>query len=153
MLLFWGMNKRLLPLILFAIAVTSLCSVQPAQAFTVTLQQVGSNVVATGSGAFDLMGLTLDSSGYSANAGMLAATADISVAAGGPLDRYLGFTGPSSIGPGGLIVADSNSGDSVTIIGSAASFIGLFLPVGYVSGTLLSDTSTYNNQTFASLGV
>ena len=32
--------------------------VRPAQAYTVTLQQVGSNVVATGSGAINLTGLT-----------------------------------------------------------------------------------------------
>jgi hypothetical protein len=63
MLLFRGMNalsKRLLPLILLAIAVTSLFSVQPSQAnFIETLQQVGTNVVATGTGAIDLTGLTL----------------------------------------------------------------------------------------------
>ena len=50
--------KKLLPLTLFGIAVTSLFCVQPAQGFTMTLQQVGSNVVANGSGAFNLSGLT-----------------------------------------------------------------------------------------------
>ena len=47
-----ALPKKLLPLILFGIAVTSLFSVQPAQAYMVTLEQVGANVVATGSGAF-----------------------------------------------------------------------------------------------------
>jgi len=37
--------------------------VPPVQAYTVTLQQVGSNVVATGSGAIDLTGLTFRVSG------------------------------------------------------------------------------------------
>src|SRR5205823_5460941 len=42
-----------------AIVLASLLSVRPAQAgYTVTLQQVGPNVVATGSGAIDLTGLT-----------------------------------------------------------------------------------------------
>ena len=50
--------KKLLPLIVFGIAVTSLFSVQPAQAFMVTLDQVGANVVATGSGPINLTGLT-----------------------------------------------------------------------------------------------
>jgi hypothetical protein len=36
--------KKLLPLTLFVIAVTSLFSVQPAQAYTVTLEQVGSTL-------------------------------------------------------------------------------------------------------------
>src|SRR5438552_16032414 len=42
-----------------AIVLTSLLSVRSAQAgYTVTLQQVGPDVVATGSGAIDLTGLT-----------------------------------------------------------------------------------------------
>ena len=52
-----ALPKKLLPLTVFAIAVTSLFSVQPAQAFTITLEQMGSNVVATGSGAINLTGL------------------------------------------------------------------------------------------------
>ena len=38
-----ALPKKLLPLTLFAIAVTSLFSVRPVQAYTVTLEQVGSN--------------------------------------------------------------------------------------------------------------
>src|SRR6476620_10976810 len=46
-----------------AIVLASLLSVRPAQAgYTVTLQQVGPNVVATGSGAIDLTGLTFSDS-------------------------------------------------------------------------------------------
>jgi hypothetical protein len=41
-----------------AVAVTSLFSVQPAQAYRVTLKEVGSNVVANGSGAINLTGVT-----------------------------------------------------------------------------------------------
>src|SRR5438067_1232686 len=49
-----------------AIVLASLLSARPAQAgYTVTLQQVGPDVVATGSGAIDLTGLTLfGSSGH-----------------------------------------------------------------------------------------
>jgi len=45
-------------LTLFPIVVTSLFSVQPAQAYLVTLEEVGPNVVATGSGPINLTGLT-----------------------------------------------------------------------------------------------
>src|SRR5947208_6915811 len=46
-----------------AIVLTSLLSVRSAQAgYTVTLQQVGPDVVATGSGAIDLTGLTFANS-------------------------------------------------------------------------------------------
>jgi hypothetical protein len=40
--------------LMFTAVTASLFSVQPAQAFKITMQQVGSNVVATGSGAINL---------------------------------------------------------------------------------------------------
>ena len=47
-----------------ALVLAWLLSVRPAQAgYTVTLQQVGPDVVATGSGAIDLHGLTFYQSG------------------------------------------------------------------------------------------
>ena len=49
--------------LIFTAVTASLFSVRPAQAYTVTLQQVGSNVVATGSGAINLTGLTFARSG------------------------------------------------------------------------------------------
>ena len=55
-----ALPKKLLALTLFGIAVTSLFSIRPVQAYTVTLEQVGSNVVATGSGAINLTGLTFE---------------------------------------------------------------------------------------------
>ena len=45
--------------LIFTAVTASLFSVRPAQAYTVTLQQMGSNVVATGSGPINLTGLTL----------------------------------------------------------------------------------------------
>src|SRR6476620_5454525 len=48
-----------------AIVLAWLLSVRPAQAgYVVTLQQVGPNVVATGSGAIDLRGLTFSNSNF-----------------------------------------------------------------------------------------
>jgi PEP-CTERM motif len=123
----------------------------PAQAaFIVTLQQVGANVVATGSGTIDLTGLTPDStapfsSGIIPNIG--------AIAIGMPIfesdNFYLGFSGPSSFGSGvGTFPSSSGSGDKVVIDGDL-----LAVPAGYVSGDPLADMSTYNNATFASLGV
>ena len=146
---------KLLRFTLFGIAVTSLFSVHPAQAYTVTLQQMGSDVVATGSGAINLTGLTFAGGGFVATGSMGPSIADLTVADGTGLSQYTGFSGPSSFGPGITIVSDSSdSGDSVGIIGPAF-FLGpgIFLPAGYVSGTALSDSSTYNSATFASLGV
>ncbi len=44
--------------LMFTAVTASLFSVRPAQAYMVTLEQIGSNVVATGSGAVNLTGLT-----------------------------------------------------------------------------------------------
>jgi hypothetical protein len=130
--------------------------VLPAQAaYIVTLVQQGDNVVATGSGTIDLTGLELNpicGLGCSTNAGI---NPIIGTIATGPVNRvptlfYIGFTGPTSFGSGDLTLPNSGSGDSVGIDGA---FEILSLPVDYVSGRVLSDTSAYNNQAFSSLGV
>src|SRR5262249_18495251 len=147
-----ALPKKLLPLILFGIAVTSLCSVQRAQAFTVTMQQVGANVVATGNGAIDLSGLNfLFSANGFGGAAVEASFAILSVGpSAAPVSIYNGLTGPASFGSGGAFFANSGSGDWVTVQGA---FGNLWVPQGYVSGTALSSSDTWNNATFASLGL
>ena len=54
------------------------------------------------------------------------------------------------MGSGAPTFADSGTGDKV---GLAVDVQLLVVPFGYASGDPLSDTSTYLNQTFASLGV
>jgi hypothetical protein len=81
-----------------AIAIVSGVSLRPAQAYTVTLQQVGSNVVATGSGAMDLTGLTGPFSGQGTGFGFIGPSSAIIET--GPkgltnFDSYGGFTGPA----------------------------------------------------------
>ena len=144
--------KKLLPLILFGIAVTSLFSVQPVQAYIVTLDQVGANVVATGSGPINLMGLTFNGSFFSSN--QAAVTGGGGIIQTGPTgfvsaDLYSGFSGPASFGTGGVFFANTGSGDFVGITSMAS----LVVPQGYVSNTALSDSMTFDNATFASLGL
>ena len=147
---------KLLRLTLFGIAVTSLVCVQPAQAYTVRLNEVGANVVATGSGAIDLTGLFLFTP-HATSAGVFANEAYISMGSVGALqDIYSGFTGPTNFGSGGfLTLANTSSGDPVGIWGDSRFFgIGLiFVPPGYVSNHTLSDSITFNNSTFATLGL
>ena len=145
--------KKLLPLTLFAIAVTSLFSVRPAQAYTVTLDQVGANVVANGSGPINLTGLT--SIGLTQGVGVIQPNTALIIT--GPTgaefqDLYKGVTGPTSFGSGGSTFANTGTGDFVGV-GRFGQFLGLIVPLGYVSGTALSDSMTFNNATFASLGV
>jgi hypothetical protein len=110
-----ALPKKLLPLILFGIAVTSLFSVQPVQAFTITMEQVGSNVVANGSGAINLTGLTFDGSGSGGAADVFASSGGISIGATVDTTLYNGFTGPTSFGSGGVHLANTSSGDFVSI--------------------------------------
>jgi hypothetical protein len=50
-----------------AVLMIALTTTVHAQAYTVTLEQIESNVVATGSGAFDLTGLTFQTGGFAAS--------------------------------------------------------------------------------------
>ena len=149
-----ALAKKLLPLTLSVIAITSLFCVQPARAdYIVTLQQVGANVVANGSGAFNLAGLTFNSGLTAATGGINAVVGQINVASLVAIDAYTGITGPASFGSGGFFSANTGSGPTVCeTFFSGTRF--LFVPDGYASGTLLSNSSsTWNNATFASLGV
>ena len=136
-----------------AIVLAWLVSARPAQAdYAVTLQQVGPDVVATGSGAIDLTGLSY----FSNEADMAEIYPNVAAIITGPTihgpdSYYINFHGPMSFGSGLNTVANSGSGDRVGIHRSL--FLALVVPVGYVSGTALSNTSTWNNATFNSLGV
>jgi hypothetical protein len=124
----------------------------PAQAgYVVTLEQMGSNIVATGSGAVDLTGLTTrirpgfrDGAVSPSKAGIWTGPATLTA-----VDTYFFVhTYPANFGNGGLTSANSGSGDMVGLAG-----ILLFVPQDYVSNTDLSDSATYDNATFASLDV
>lgn len=58
------------------------------------------------------------------------------------------INGPARFGTGFETLASSGKGDFFGITGDE-----LRLPVGYVSGSALSDSATYDNQSFASLGL
>ena len=146
-----ALPKELLPLTLFGIAVTSLFSVRPAQAFTITMEQVGSNVVATGSGAINLTGLTFNGTTSGLAAEIAASSGRIVIATvAGSDDLYTGFTG-QSFGSGGLFFPNTSSGNFFSIGGIGFGILGV--PGGYVSNTALSDSMTFNNASFASLGL
>jgi hypothetical protein len=119
--------------------------------YVVTLVQVGSDVVATGMGAIDLGGLSFLGTVISPAPAQLGPVVGvISTGSTEAADAYIGMAGPESFGTGGQHLANTSSGDIVSITG----FIGTIrVPAGYVSGHLLSDSATYDNQTFASLGV
>ena|SRR5207248_2694062 len=107
---------------LMLLVTAPLFSVRPVQAYTVTLEQVGSNVVATGSGPINLTGLTFSDVFIAApviNAGFGTIRTGPS---GSFLNGYFGFTGPTSFGSGGFFFASTSSGDFVELLNFWAGF-------------------------------
>lgn len=139
-------GTRLLATALFG---TALVGATDARAtFTVTVEQVGANVVTTGTGSLDLTDLALSLTS-SAIAGIDASGPAVGVGlpTGTQADAYFVPTPLPLFGPGVLFSPDSGSGDKAGISQNL-----LFVPAGYVSG-VLSGTDTYDNQSFASLGL
>ena len=154
---------RSLTTLLLAATVSLLTLSQPAQAgYVVTLQQVGFNVVATGSGAIDLTGLTFLGSGDSGGPALWPSFGRIitgPVEPPGmpdfpiPADFYIGFSGPTTFGAPEFAFGSSGSGDTVGIDGGNPQEMippSLLVPPGYVSGHALSSSSTFDNVTFSS---
>src|SRR6476661_2943665 len=147
---------KLLRFTLFGIAATSLFSVQPAQAYKVTLREVGANVVATGSGPINLTGLAFFGSGSFFITTLIPSLGRISTGPPpsglGSVDLYRVFSGPANFGSGGQHNA-TESLSSGNFVGIQASVNELFVPHGYISNSALSSSATWTGATFASLGV
>ncbi len=143
------MTMRATHLATAAILALGALAAPSAQAgYVVTLEEVGSNVVATGSGPIDLTGLNFAGTIFNSPTYIQPNLAGIVTGPSNTLSFYNGLSGPKNFGSGGPTNASSTSGDMVGVaLGSD-----LFVPAGYVSDSPLSDTATYDNQTFASLG-
>jgi hypothetical protein len=144
------MNK----LLLFACVLLGLASPATSRAQLIfNMQQVGGNVVATGTGSVDTTGLSFV--GNTNNFGLVwgsfpgGSFAVVGGTAIVPQDVYVGITGPSSFGSSGQIPATSGSGDTFGVIANDL----LDLPLGYISGSPLSASSTWSVATFGSLGL
>jgi PEP-CTERM motif len=134
-----------------AVAIIGACG--PARAnYIVTFSQAGSDVDAIGGGVIDLAGLTFVTSGSTVP--QVAPTfATEAAGTSGPVDEYSGVSGPFSFGPGVFTDATTGAGDlvGVQVLRGSPGFI--VVPAGYASGAALSDTATYANQSFTSLGL
>ncbi len=141
--------------------------VRPAQAgYIVTLQQVGPDVVATGSGAIDLTGLNFLGGDDGPEPGILPFAPLRSFGGGasiitGPTPTtmvdsyYFALSGPAIFGDGSYRPASSGSGDMVGMVVGSPDFPWdtVIVPTGYVSGTALSDSATYSGASLVTLGV
>jgi len=119
----------------------------------IALDQVGSNVVAMGSGTINFTDLTFDDPGsfhpFINPIGGVLALGETSAFAMIFFDLYSGMSGPGSFGSG-LFAPPSTSTGSQLFLG-APTLIGL--PVDYVSGMPLDSAATWNNTTLVALGV
>lgn len=122
-------------------------------AFIIAASEVGSNVVFTGSGSLDTTGLasagtTLTFAGFYAPD---PATLVVGPTSPTLADTYTGLTGPTSFGTGsgaGAVIVGSGY-----LVGIVPGISTLYLPNGYQSGSLISSSDTYSNQTFSTLGL
>ena len=134
------------------IAMTMVLALGTAQAgVTITVEQDGSNVVATGGGTLNTTDLTPQ--------GLFGSISAISGTPGyigmGPtnvpnVEGYSAITGPLTMGSGPLTQASTGTGNNFDL-NAESSF--LFVPTSYVSGTSLTASATYTKQTIASLGL
>lgn len=131
-----------------------LVSMSSHAALVVTAIESGGDVIliTDPGGSLNLNGLTFVSS-PNLSGGALApldggfALGDSSAVA---IDAYTGYTGPTTIGSGALVLASSGTGDR---FGIALSNQGVMVPDGYISGSALTGTSTYASASFATLGL
>ena len=127
----------------------ALVCARPAHAVVVmTLEQVGPNVVATGSGTVNLTGLSFD--GFGLAPYIFPGEAVLLEGNGNTLEAYGGIPGPTNFGSGLGTFASTGTGDPLAIEGT---FGEIGVPFGYVSGAALSSTATFDNITLAGLGV
>jgi hypothetical protein len=114
-----------------------------------TLTEVGGNVVFSGTGTVNTAGLgasVLYNSGDDINSDL----ATIIVTAGNNGLNFAGISGPVTMGVAGTSPAPSSS--SGDLVGVNGFNLRLYLPTGYVSGTQLDSTATYNGTTLAGIG-
>ena len=132
--------------------------------YTVSIIQQNGNVVATGSGSLNLSGLLFIGSEFGSEHGVTSflypsapqfgtGTFPLSPTLVDDVYAGTGF-GPANFGTGMRTAATTSSGNVVWLnYGASLNSLYLNVPIGYVSDNALSNSATWNNATFASLGV
>jgi PEP-CTERM motif len=142
-------KQRIQAAALAAVAGLGLLAASPAEAslFTFTVTEQGGTVYVAGFGSINLTGLSFIQT-IPTVSGMLPSVGSLTI--GGRSDVYGGLSGPEGFGSGGYNGTGASTGDPVYLYG----FFGdLAVPQGYVSGHTLSDSLTFDNKTFATLGL
>jgi hypothetical protein len=133
-----------------ASAVAMTAAAPASAALVININQVGNDLVATGSGSVNTTGLV--GGGANSYSTIIRGTGG-AVFVGPQRDTVFyqnAFTNTASFGNGTDVYSATGTGDTFGLYGA---FGYLMLPAGYVSNTALSGTHTYANQTFASAGI
>ncbi len=154
------MRKMFIRSVLASAAVAAMSIPAAHSAYTVTIEQDGANVDATGSGTIDLTDLVRSPiisttvASVDGVAGLEFTGPAQSSLPMGYVTGYFGATGPATFGTATGAGANSGAGDLVGVITSGnSSFVVVYVYPGYISGSGLETSSTYDNQTLASLGL
>ena len=135
-----------------------LCPPRAEAAYVITIEQVGSDVVATGSGSIDFDALALYQNDELGSSLLEASGGAIIVGPTTDTDDtfYSGITGPAvTFGTGGEFLADSGGG-AIVGLGTFDETSGgvVAVPLDYVSGAALgTSTATFAGATIMSLGL
>jgi len=124
--------------------------------FSVTINEVGSDVVMYAIGTINLSGLTKTNSGGGPNSNdsLYPSNGTFLLGALGTYDYYTGFTtNPSSYGTGAFINPSDGDGDVFGIGLSGTPPYYLIVPEDYTSGTHIYGFQTFSNKTLSSLGL
>ncbi len=140
----------------FGVTAITLSAQSSKASYIVTYQPDGlGDIVANGSGTLNTAALTplqgTSVASASVSAGYITGHSQEFV---GPLGQvstsvYTGNIGGSNFGTGNTHFPNSGSGDMVGISETTA----ILVPAGYVSGSALSDSDTFNASTLLSLGL
>jgi hypothetical protein len=146
---------------LIGLSIAATAPAQVALGGLIEVQESGSNVIATASGAFDTTGVT--NYGTFSNSGPSNLAGSLGVARIGTFSNLAdAYQLTNTFGTFGTLTSQfadltTGTGFGVSTVSSSPTLAfgtPLFmLPTGYISGTGLFATATWNNSTIASLGL
>jgi len=145
----------------FCLCLASAISPVSRAAVTIHMQEVGSNVVATLSGAINsLPGAPTQSGGVGAFSGVTPSGGTMSFGFSKlsgvqvvQMNYYNATTYPSNFGTRTSLLQANSSTASATMMFRNLSSNNIIIDQNYVLGTAVTGTLTWNNQTFSSMGV
>lgn len=137
--------------------VVAICSFGTAKAtYTVTITQVGGDVVAAGSGSIDLAALTFVRNLFGGPPALIVSSQTDLVLGSVATYRYQ-LTGNQTLQPIGSstvqVLASSETGMGIGLFFNPTNSFALDLPSYYVSETQIYSSATFGGSTFASLGL